>query len=121
MQGAYIDPKTKDYILSSGQILNEDLVLSMINMRLFCPYGSYMFDQTFGCKIYSRLGATGIIVNRRTLEKDIEVAVQDMITSGYIKTFTAICTSYTLSTASFVLIGIQINNEEIKFNWSISI
>lgn len=118
---AFIDPNTKDYILSNGQILNEDIVLSMINMRLFCPYGSYMFDKKFGCKIYSRMGATGIIVNKRTLEKDIENAVQDMVITGLIKTFNATCIKYTLSTASFILTALKINEEQLKFTWSVSL
>ena len=121
MNSAFINPSTKDYILENGQILNEDVVLSMINMRLFCPYGSWKFDTSFGCKIYERLGATGQIVNRRTLERDIINAVQDMISSGYIENFTVVCTKYTIRSASFVLSGIQINNETFSFIWSVTI
>lgn len=117
----YIDPITKDYVLLDGQIENQDTVVTMINMRLNCPLGSYPFDKNFGCQIHYRIGTNSKNVNRRTLEKDIESAVNDMIGLGYLLKFNALCTLFTLVKAEFILFATEINGKEIKFTWSISL
>lgn len=117
----FIDPNTKDYILLDGQIENQDVILSMINMRLNCPLGSYPFDKSFGCAIQSRLGTNSKNVNRRTLEKDIESALTDMISLGYLLKITVICTLFTLAKAAFTVFATEINGKEIKFTWGVSL
>lgn len=118
---AYIDPATRDYILQNGQILNLDILLSRINMRLFCPLGSYYFNQTFGCSIYSYLGATSQVTNRRTLEKSIDNALQGMIEDGSLLSVKARCTLFTLSQASFTVYCVAANQQSFPFIWHVNL
>lgn len=114
----YIDPQTKDFILTNGQILNKDMNLSRINMALYCRLGTWKFHPDFGCDIYKFLGARGKIVNKRQLELSAQRALQFMIDDGTFSSVTALCTSLTLTTAIIKLFITEITQQQFVFVWT---
>ena len=119
MLGPFVNPATRDYVLSNGNIENKNAILTLSYMRLRCPRGSWIYNTDFGNPLLvNLLGSTDL--NRKTLQQQVRVALQDMVTLGYVKDLVVITTRIIVSErrVEFLITMIDNLNEKITFPWS---
>lgn len=119
MLGPFVNPATRDYVLSNGNIENKNAILTLSYMRLRCPRGSWIYNTDFGNPLLvNLLGSTDL--NRKTLQQQVRVALQDMVTLGYVKDLVVITTRIVVSErrVEFLITMIDNLNEKITFPWS---
>lgn len=119
MFGPYIDPTTKDYVLSNGNIENRNALLTLSYMRLKCPRGSWIYDREFGNPLAVNLLDRNNL-NRKTLQQQVRKALEDMVTLGYIRDLVVITQriSFENRQVDFLITMIDNLDERITFTWS---
>lgn len=120
MISPYINPNTKDYVLSNGNIENKNSLLTLSSLRLSCPRGSWPYNVNFG----NSLQNSNINLNATTpkyLQQQVQTCLQDLITLGYIKKLVVSTPKINLidKSATFEIVMIDNFSIEIRFVWSL--
>lgn len=119
MLGPYIEPSTQDYVLSNGNIENRNALITLSYMRLCCPRGSWIYNTDFGNPLQTDI-LSRTVLNRKALQQQVRIALQDMVTLGYIKDLVVVTTKIVYGERRVDFRITMIDNLDIKitFPWS---
>lgn len=81
-QGPYIDPVTRDFVVTDGQLVMDETQQSAVLLSLALEYGSSAANPTGGCKIYTIRKALGIVPE--LARQYVQEALQGRIDDGRI-------------------------------------